>query len=137
MADRENFLYQPIKNMLTYDNIQNITSGQGFDYTIGCLLGYPYLIKYYKLIAIDLRKQQACNANPKAKQQINFAGNLQRAEDAIMFFSIEEAKETIDFSQENMKVSFFFLFFALIYYQCKITQYNTLNVKLSNSQLNK
>ena len=54
-----------------------------------------------------------------------------------MFFSIEEAKETIDFSQENMKVSFFFLFFALIYYQCKITQYNTLNVKLSNSQLNK
>ena len=70
MVDRENFLYQPIKNMLTYDNIQNITSGQGFDYTIGCLLGYPYLIKYYKLIAIDLRKQQACNANPKAKQQI-------------------------------------------------------------------
>ena len=28
------------------------------DYTTGCLLDYPYFKKYYKLIAVDLSKQQ-------------------------------------------------------------------------------
>ena len=53
-----------------------------------------------------------------------------------MFLIIEEAKETIlDFSQGTMKV--LHIYFTLIWYQYKMTQYNTLNVKLSNSQLNK
>ena len=53
-----------------------------------------------------------------------------------MFLIIEEAKETIlDFSQGTMKV--LYIYFTLIWYQYKMTQYNTLNVKLSNSQLNK
>ena len=53
-----------------------------------------------------------------------------------MFLIIEEAKETIlDFSQGTMKV--LYIYFTLIWYQYKMTQYNTLNVKLFNSQLNK
>ena len=61
--------------------------------------------KYYKLIAIDLSKQQKLDANPKALQQINFTRNLEGAEGTAMFFIIEEAKETIlDFSQETMRV---------------------------------
>ena len=53
-----------------------------------------------------------------------------------MFFIFEEAKETIlDFSQGTLKVLQICL--ALIQYQCKMAEYNTLNVKLSNSQLNK
>ena len=49
---------------------------------------------------LDLSKQQALDADPKAMQQINFTGNLGQDECATMFFIIEEAKETIlDFSQ--------------------------------------
>ena len=49
------------------------------------------------MIAIDLSKEQALNDDPKAIQQINFTGNLNRDEDvnanATMFFIIEEAKK--------------------------------------------
>ena len=49
------------------------------------------------MIAIDLSKQQALDADPKAIQQINFAGNL--GQQAALFFFIEEAKEIVlDFS---------------------------------------
>ena len=59
MFDRRNLLDQPIINDLkAYDNISKIATGQSDDYTTGCLLDYPYFKKYYKLIAIDLRKQQ-------------------------------------------------------------------------------
>ena len=66
-------------------------------------------ILYYKLIAIDLSKQQKLDADPKAMQQINFIGNLDRAEGVTMFFIIEEAKETVlDFSKETVKVLWFY-----------------------------
>ena len=59
--------------------------------------------KYYKMIAIDMSKQQALDAKPKAIQQINFTGNLE--EQSAMFFIIEEAKQTtLDFSQGTVKV---------------------------------
>ena len=55
MIDGRNLFDQPIKNDLkTYDNIRNIATGQGDDYTIGCLLDQPYFKKYYKLIETDL-----------------------------------------------------------------------------------
>ena len=54
------------------------------------------------MIAIDLSIQQAFDANPKAIQQSKFTGNLERKEEATMFFIIEEAKETVlDFSTRN------------------------------------
>ena len=57
------------------------------------------------MTATDLSKQQAHDTDPKVIQQINFTGNLDRAESATIFFLIEEAKETIlDFSQETVKV---------------------------------
>ena len=53
-TDGRNFFNQPIKNNLKrYDNIWKIWTGQGGDYTSGCLLDYPYFKKYYKLIVID------------------------------------------------------------------------------------
>ena len=58
MIDGRNLFDQPIKNNLkTYDNIRKIVTGQGDDYTTGCLLDYSYFKKYCKLIAIDLSKQ--------------------------------------------------------------------------------
>ena len=57
------------------------------------------------MIAIDLIKQQALDADPKAIQQINFTGNLDRAGNTTIFFIFEETKETIlDFSQGTVKV---------------------------------
>ena len=71
IIDGRNFFDQPIKNDLkTYDNIKKIVTGQGDDYTTGWLLDYSYFKKYYKLIAIDLSKQQ--DADLKAIQQIIF-----------------------------------------------------------------
>ena len=103
MIDGRNVFDQPIKNDLrTYDNTRKIATGQGDDYTTGCLLDYPYFKKFYKLIAIDLSKQQKLDADPKAIQQISFIENITRAEGAPMFFIIEEVKETgLDFSKGN------------------------------------
>ena len=57
------------------------------------------------MIAIDLSKRQARDAEPRAIQQINFTENLDRMEGARIFFIIEEAKENVsDFSQGTVKV---------------------------------
>ena len=57
------------------------------------------------MIAIDLSKQESLDADPRAIQEINFTANLDRAGNTIMFFIIEEAKETVlDFSQGTVKV---------------------------------
>ena len=89
----------------TYVNIRKIATGQADDYTTGCLLDYPYFNKYHKLIAIDLSKQQKLDTNPKARHQIKFTGNLDRAEGATMFFITEEAKQTVsDFSKRTFKL---------------------------------
>ena len=57
------------------------------------------------MIAIDLSKQQALDADPRAIQQINFTANLDRDENTTIFFIIEEAKENVlDFSQGTIKV---------------------------------
>ena len=100
MIDGKNFFDQPINNM-----IKTITIGQGDGYTAGCLLDYTYFKKHYKMIAIDLSKQQALDADPKAIQQINFTANLDRAGNTRFYFILEEAKETVfEFSQRTVKV---------------------------------
>ena len=104
MIDGKSFFDQPVKNYkVTYENIRKITIGQGDDYTTGCLLDYTYF-KKYKMIAIDLSKQQALDVDPRAIQQINFTANLGRANTGI-YFILEEAKETVfEFSQGTVKV---------------------------------
>ena len=73
----DNFFDQPLKNdKVTYENIRKIATGQGDDYTTGCLLDYPYFKDSYKMIAVDVSKQQALDADPRAIQQINFTANL-------------------------------------------------------------
>ena len=65
--------------------------------------------------AIDKSKQQALDADPKPMQQINFTGNItpEGNANAIMFFIIKEAKETIlDFSQGTVRV--LWIYFASI-----------------------
>ena len=97
---------QPIKNnKIIYENIRKIATGQGDDYTTGCLLDYSHFMDTYKMIAVDLSKQQALDADPKEIQQINFTANIDRAGNTRVYFILEEAKETIlDFSQGSVKV---------------------------------
>ena len=106
MINGENFFDQPIKsNKVTYENIRNVATGLGNDYTTGCLLDYPYFKDSYKMIAIDLSKQQSLDVDPRAIQQIHFKANLDRAGNTRIYFILEEAKETIlDFSQETVKI---------------------------------
>ena len=102
----ENFFDQPMKNnKVTYENIRKIARGQGDDYTTGCLLEYPYFKGSYKMIAIDLSKQQALDVALRAIQQINFTADIDRAGNTRTYFILEEAKETkLDFSQRTVKV---------------------------------
>ena len=106
MINGKIFFDQPVKNnKVTYENIRKIATGQGDDYTTGCLLDYPYLKDSYKMIAVDLSKQQALDADPRANQQINFTANLDRPDNTKIYFILEEAKETkLDFSQGTVKV---------------------------------
>ena len=106
MINGENVFDQPIKNnKVTYENVRKIATGQGDDYTTGCLLDYSYFADTYKMIAVDLTKQQALDADPRAIQQINFTANLDRAGNTRVYFILEEAKETIlDFPQGTVKV---------------------------------
>ena len=105
MIDGKNIFDQPVKNdKITYENIIKIATGDGDDYTIGCLLDYTYF-KDHKMIALDLSKQQALDADRKAIQQINFRANLDRVGNTRIYFILEEAKEIVlDFSQGTVKM---------------------------------
>ena len=73
-------------------------------------MDYVYFKNYHKIIAIDLSKQQALSADPKAVQRINFTWNLDWAGKTAMYFIIEEAKETfLDFLQGTVKVLWIYL----------------------------
>ena len=96
MVDGKNFFDQSINNdFKTYENIRKIATGKGDDYTTVCLLNYPYFKENFKIIAIDLSKQQSLDADLRAIEQINFTTNLNRAGNTTMLFIIEEAKETV------------------------------------------
>ena len=104
LIDRNKFFELPIKNIEeTYENIIQITDHSGY-YTRGHLLDYEYLKEHYNLIAIDLSKQIELE-NKDIKQQINFIGNLDRDDGAVMFFIIEKSEETIlEFSQNYTSI---------------------------------
>ena len=57
------------------------------------------------MIAIDLRKQQALDADPRLIQRIDVTANLDRENNTRIFFVPEEVKETVlDFSQGTVKL---------------------------------
>ena len=84
--DKLAFFDLPIKTEEeAYEKIIDISRNN--EYTTGNLLDYDYFKKYYKLIAIDLSKQQVLEENEDLIQQINFTGRLTEA--AIVFIIIE------------------------------------------------
>ena len=84
-----------------YEKIIDITRNNEF--TTGNLLDYDYFKKHYKLIAIDLSKQQVLQENEDLTQQINFIGRLENA--ASVFIIIKKKENTIlEFSQNLANV---------------------------------
>ena len=80
-----------------------IDIGRNNGYTTANLLDYDYFKKYYKLIAIDLSKQQVLQENEDLIQQVNFIGRLTEA--AKFFIIIEKKEKTIlEFSQNLANV---------------------------------
>ena len=70
---------QPIDwDIKWYEDIRKLTTGQGEDYTTGCLLDYDYIKNHYRLIAVNLSKQKELDADPKAIKQIEIAGKIQK-----------------------------------------------------------
>ena len=73
-----NFYDQSINDSIKqYDEIRKISTGQGDDCTTGCLLDFSCFEKNYRLIAADLRKQKALDADSRAIQQIIFTGKTE------------------------------------------------------------
>ena len=96
MIDGKSFFDKPVKNnKVTYENLRKTATGQGDDYTTGCLLDYIYFKNYYKMAVVDLSKQQTLDADPKATQEINFIATLDRAGNIRFYFILEEVKETV------------------------------------------
>ena len=104
MNNGENFFDQPVKhNKVTYENIRKIAIGQGEDYTTGCLLDYSYFADTYKMIAVELSKQQALDADPRAIQQINFTANLDRAGNTSLLYSRRSKRNCSRLFKRNSK----------------------------------
>ena len=107
--DGRNFYDQPINGSIKqYDDIRKISTGQGDDYTTDSLLDFAYFEKNYRLIAVDLSKQKALDADSRAIQQIIFTGKIKATEAntrVIIYYILEQSKETIlEFSKGTTKV---------------------------------
>ena len=102
--DVRNFYDQAINGSFKqYDEIQKISIGQGNDYTTGCLLDFVYFKEKYRLIAADLSKQKALDADLRAIQQIIFTDKT--SGDVIIYYILEKSKETIsEFSKGQTKL---------------------------------
>ena len=104
LIDGRNFYDQPINDLVKqYDEIRKTATGQGDDYTTGCLLDYQYFKDHYNLIAIDLSKQKELDADSRAIQQIEFYGMLKANSQVCTV--LEKSKETVlEFYKGTAKV---------------------------------
>ena len=107
--DGRNFYHPPINDSIKqYEEVRKISTGQGDHYTTVCLLDYSYFENNYRLIAADLSKQKALDADSRAIQQIIFTGRIKATVSntkIIIFYVLEKSKETIlEFSKGTTKV---------------------------------
>ena len=71
------------------------------------MLDFDYFEKNYEIIAADLSKQKALDADLRAIQQIIFTGKIKATAAntrVIIFYVLEKSKETIlEFQKEQQK----------------------------------
>ena len=94
LIDEKNIYDQPINDLIKqYNELGKISTGQGDDYTTGFLLGYVYFKDNYRLIVVDLNKQKALDAYPRAIQQIMFQGFT--GQKIKLYTIVGKSKETV------------------------------------------
>ena len=102
IIDKLAFFDLPIKtDEEAYEKIIDISRNK--EYTTGNLLDYDYFKKYYKLIAIDLSKQQVLQENEDLIQQINFIGRLTEAAN-VFIITVKREHSILEFSQNFANV---------------------------------
>ena len=77
---KEIFMIKQLMIIKQFDEVRKVSTGQGDDYTTGYLLDLSYFRDNYRVIAVDLSKQKALDAYPRAIQQIVFEGVVGRAD---------------------------------------------------------
>ena len=98
LIDARNFYDQSINDLIKqYDEIRKISTGQSDDYTTENLLDYAYFKDNYRLIAVNLSKQNALDADPRVIQQTVFQGVAWGTDNTkIRLYTIlEKSKETV------------------------------------------
>ena len=89
-----------------HDEVRKVSTGQGDDYTAGCLLDYAYFKDNHRLIAVDLSKQKALDADQKAIQQIVFqavVGKDNNTKIRLSLFLKNQKKQSKNFTKEHQK----------------------------------
>ena len=67
------------------------------------MLDFAYFEKNYRLIAADLSKQKALDADPRVIQQIIFTGAA--SENIVVYYILEQSKETtLQFPKGTTKI---------------------------------
>ena len=92
-TDEKSFYDQPVNDLIRQYEVRKISTGQGDDYTTGCLLDFAYFKQNYRLIAADLSKQKVLDADSRAIQEIIFTDVAGEA--SIIYYTYEKSKETI------------------------------------------
>ena len=102
--DGKKFQDQPINDLIKqYDEVRKVSIGQSDDYTTGCLLDFACFKNNCRLIAADLRKQKALDADLRAIQQIILTGRANA--DTMIYYILKQSKETtLPFSKRTTKV---------------------------------
>ena len=100
---KEIFMIIQLSDIEKYRELKKVMIGKGEDYTAGSLLDFNYFKKYYKLVAVDLSKQNEIDADPRAIQQIEFKCML--GTNSAIYWVLEKSKDTIlEFYKGTFKV---------------------------------
>ena len=104
IIDGRNFYNNPIESEIEkYRELTKVMIGKGEDNTTGSLFDFNYFDKHYKLVAVDLSKQNELDADPIAIQQIEFKYMLRT--NSTIYWVLEKSKETIlEFDKGTVKV---------------------------------
>ena len=107
--DGKNFCDQPINYSIKQcDEMRKISTRQGDDYTIGCSIDFAYFETNYKLLAVDLSKQEVLEADSRAIQQIIFTGKIKATvanKRVLIYYILEQSKEKkLEFAKGTTKV---------------------------------
>ena len=95
--DWRNFYDQIINDLIKqYDEVRKVSTGQIDDYTTECLLDYAYFKDNYRIVAVDLSKKRALDADPRAIQQTVFQKIAGGADNTTLslYTVLETSKET-------------------------------------------